>query len=829
MNLDGLLRFGKKTGRKVLATALTPILAASMISCGNSDSENKPVSEPTPVVEGLSPNISDYTQFDALTVEAGSVGKCVEFDAGEGNVVCLMDAPQAPAEFETGNFKVQKVYSAPMLPKSAENAEEYFANECLEVHDQGILPTCVSESTTLALEAMLCEELGDFNSIKRLSEPHLLFNGKGNKTLEQALSGGWYVSAAFNSLMNQLIVPFSVWEYSKNVKNVIDSQPSDEELVYEAKWGTMDFFYVPGYNVDALKSALSDDANVVLTVPVYKNAKWNANNGNDVGVIENVDGEIIGFHSVLVTGYDDDLQRFTFRNSWGKFWGKKGAGSFSFDFIANNDCRGFYALTPRGCMDDDNDGHAYDASGECVQSDDSCDNDLNNYTETGCDSCVDGDLDGYGESCDLGGDCDDSDGGKWEFASLAKKGFYTLGTNVCEVVETCEPACEEGYSCDLESLVCLENVVVGCDVTGCDSGYTCNLETLLCDANVVETCEPDCGEGYFCNVDYVCEINPTGDDDDDTVSGCDVTGCDDGYICNDVTNDCDVDPFYLTGSWMNLVSPTTENLTGIKKIGNSYFAWGENGTLIHSLNGNYWHKETYLTTTANINDVCGDENRLFIIPNVFDTMYTSNGTTLENFVNLTVRNEQWLSCDGNAETGIWFGATDDLIARVTSSNPNAMEEMNTYSIFTDISYRKVEVNSANDVWVFGKSTYLYNSQNGGEDWDESYVSSELEDLEGSFATGRINGYPGNGAIFEYDGNNWNKKTIPTSYWVHGISEDSQGRIWAVGGKQDETDGTILYLHGDNFEEISNPSGNALYSVEGEIAVGKDGTIIRYVE
>ncbi|MBS3075473.1 hypothetical protein J4429_03355, partial [Candidatus Pacearchaeota archaeon] len=291
--------------------------------------------------------------------------------------------------------------------------------------------------------------------------------------------------------------------------------------------------------------------------------------------------------------------------------------------------------------------------------------------------------------------------------------------------------------------------------------------------------------------------------------------------------------FYLTGSWMNLVSPTTENLTGIKKIGNSYFAWGENGTLIHSLNGTDWHKETYLTTTANINDVCGDENRLFIIPNVFNLVYQYDGINLNHF-SVTPRLEQFLSCDGNSSTNVWFGATDGLIGRVVGTS-NTMEEMNNPSVFGgDIDYRKIEVNSANDVWMFGKSTYLYNSQNGGDNWDESYVNNYLNDiLKDSngvlWVVGNDGNYPGEGKINKYSGSIWTEINIPTIYFIEGISEDSQGRIWAVGGKQDETDGTILYLHGDNFEEISNPSGNALYSVEGEIAVGKDGTIIRYVE
>jgi iron(II)-dependent oxidoreductase len=39
--------------------------------------------------------------------------------------------------------------------------------------------------------------------------------------------------------------------------------------------------------------------------------------------------------------------------------------------------------------------------------------DQNNWTLAGCTDCVDGDGDGYGEGCDLGSDCDDSDDTIW--------------------------------------------------------------------------------------------------------------------------------------------------------------------------------------------------------------------------------------------------------------------------------------------------------------------------------------------------------------------------------------------------------------------------------
>jgi WD40-like Beta Propeller Repeat len=61
------------------------------------------------------------------------------------------------------------------------------------------------------------------------------------------------------------------------------------------------------------------------------------------------------------------------------------------------------------CVDIDQDTHkAYDAT-TCPTGDDMCDDDSNNYSQTGCDDCVDNDSDGYGTDCDMGADCDDDD------------------------------------------------------------------------------------------------------------------------------------------------------------------------------------------------------------------------------------------------------------------------------------------------------------------------------------------------------------------------------------------------------------------------------------
>lgn len=77
------------------------------------------------------------------------------------------------------------------------------------------------------------------------------------------------------------------------------------------------------------KSHLANIGPFVVTVPINKT--WQRVGAN--GIIEDKpEGPIIGGHALLVVGYDDEHQRFKFKNSWGKAWGDKGFGYFSYTY-----------------------------------------------------------------------------------------------------------------------------------------------------------------------------------------------------------------------------------------------------------------------------------------------------------------------------------------------------------------------------------------------------------------------------------------------------------------------------------------------------------------
>jgi C1A family cysteine protease len=54
---------------------------------------------------------------------------------------------------------------------------------------------------------------------------------------------------------------------------------------------------------------------------------------------------MIGGHAVVAVGYDDKIQRFIVRNSWGKSWGKKGYCTMPYGYLTDPQlARDFWAI-----------------------------------------------------------------------------------------------------------------------------------------------------------------------------------------------------------------------------------------------------------------------------------------------------------------------------------------------------------------------------------------------------------------------------------------------------------------------------------------------------
>jgi len=65
---------------------------------------------------------------------------------------------------------------------------------------------------------------------------------------------------------------------------------------------------------------------VFAAVPVY-DASWRSN-----GKIKMPSGKFLGYHAIVITGYDLDKKVFEFKNSWGDDWGDDGYGTLPLNY-----------------------------------------------------------------------------------------------------------------------------------------------------------------------------------------------------------------------------------------------------------------------------------------------------------------------------------------------------------------------------------------------------------------------------------------------------------------------------------------------------------------
>ena len=116
---------------------------------------------------------------------------------------------------------------------------------------------------------------------------------------------------------------------------------------YRGNGGTQFFFWGQGNAGDAELAAMKaylDAGNVfVIEVPVYMDSFVNVTGPQYLIDEPEVGDELVGYHAICVSGYDDDKQDnggntvggFEFINSWSTFWGDSGFGWFSYNFVRN--------------------------------------------------------------------------------------------------------------------------------------------------------------------------------------------------------------------------------------------------------------------------------------------------------------------------------------------------------------------------------------------------------------------------------------------------------------------------------------------------------------
>jgi hypothetical protein len=135
---------------------------------------------------------------------------------------------------------------------------------------------------------------------------------------------GTRIRDAFKVMNKYGVCPDTLWRFDAQLP---DPEKQDQ-ILREAMRYRIGAYHALDTNV-ARRVHLAKEGPFVVGVPIYGN--W-SQIGRD-GIVPHPSGKFTGGHAVLVVGYDDEVQRFKFQNSWGRSWGAGGYGYFPYGYM----------------------------------------------------------------------------------------------------------------------------------------------------------------------------------------------------------------------------------------------------------------------------------------------------------------------------------------------------------------------------------------------------------------------------------------------------------------------------------------------------------------
>ena len=136
--------------------------------------------------------------------------------------------------------------------------------------------------------------------------------------------GAWIVSA-MRILRGWGVPADSEWPYDGDASHWPPDEPAG---IDQAARSNRILAYQRVRTVDECKRIIA--SHLPVTVALEITDQWySAPQGEIVMSAE----PTVGSHAVLLTGYDDSQQRFSFQNSWGARWGNVGFGTLPYSYF----------------------------------------------------------------------------------------------------------------------------------------------------------------------------------------------------------------------------------------------------------------------------------------------------------------------------------------------------------------------------------------------------------------------------------------------------------------------------------------------------------------
>jgi C1A family cysteine protease len=230
------------------------------------------------------------------------------------------------------------LYAAPLAKLRVLPTKVDLRRKCPRIYNQGQIGSCTANAIAAAIEFdRKKQKLSDFI-------PSRLFIYYNERRMEHSvpLDNGAQIRDGIKSVAKQGACPETEWTYDDTPADSTtnlwppDAKPAQKpprSCYADAK----KFRTVSYQRVDRMlaqfKGCLADGFPFVFGFTVYES--FESREVASTGVLqmpEHAEG-VVGGHAVLAVGYDDKMQRFIVRNSWGRSWGQKGYFTMPYSYL----------------------------------------------------------------------------------------------------------------------------------------------------------------------------------------------------------------------------------------------------------------------------------------------------------------------------------------------------------------------------------------------------------------------------------------------------------------------------------------------------------------
>jgi len=223
-------------------------------------------------------------------------------------------------------------------------------NDMPKVYDQGTLGSCTANALGAAFEANQMANripfsvMGCFTKEKEIQPfmPSRLFLYYNERVLGGNIpyDSGAALEDGVMSLYKDGVCPEVDWPY---VESKFKTRPP-KSIYRKAKRTRIGNYKKIPQTLPQLRACLANGYSISFGMQIFESFESDLVASSGIVSYPRPSEECYGGHAVLLCGYNDYLNMFTVRNSWGEDWGDKGYFYMPYDYVLSSLCRDFWVL-----------------------------------------------------------------------------------------------------------------------------------------------------------------------------------------------------------------------------------------------------------------------------------------------------------------------------------------------------------------------------------------------------------------------------------------------------------------------------------------------------